>query len=47
MFYGKRLSAPRPNTNLEDQVSLVMTTADSVAQVYSHAMGIYKNITDV
>jgi hypothetical protein len=38
-FYGVGLLAPRPNPNLEDQVSVFMTPGDRVAQLYPRALG--------
>jgi hypothetical protein len=37
-FYGVGLLAPRPTPNLEDQVSVFMTPADRVAQLYPRAL---------
>jgi hypothetical protein len=38
-FKGVGLLAPRPTPNLEDQVSVVMTPGDRVAQLYPRALG--------
>ena len=34
VFYGDKLSAPRPILNLENQVFVFMTPEDWVAQIY-------------
>ena len=39
MFYGDRLSGPRPTPNLEDQVSVFMKPGDMMAQLYTYALG--------
>jgi hypothetical protein len=38
-FYGVGLLAPRPTSNLEDQVSVFMTLGDRMAQLYPRALG--------
>jgi hypothetical protein len=38
-FYDVGLLAPRPTPNLEDQVSVFMTSGDRVAQLYPRALG--------
>jgi hypothetical protein len=39
VFYGVGLLAPRPTLNLEDQVSVFMTSGERVAQLYPRALG--------
>jgi hypothetical protein len=38
-FYSERLSAPRPNPNLEDQVWVFITPGDKVTEIYPQALG--------